>query len=142
MTATTIKAKIKSVLLSITGVEQVEDYPNQDFSAYPAVQVAYEGHTSERHSNEENDVVHTFKAFVFQVVEGAIDRSRARIILEELTDTICDTFDSDEFLAGISLPAGKTIIGIKPTNVLIGEDEEGKFTVSEIELAVRVNKDV
>lgn len=141
-TATTLKDKIKSVLQTITEIAQIEDYPNQDFNQYPAVELAYEGNKSDYLTNTENDVIFNFILFVYQIVEGAIDRKKARLILEELSDTICDTFDSDEFLNGISLPSNRTMIGVRPTTVKIGEDEDGKFTVAQVELAIRVTKNI
>lgn len=141
-TATTIKAKIKSVLGTISEIAQVEDYPNQDFNQYPAVEISYDGNASDYLTNSENDIIFNFTLFIYQLVEGAIDRKKARLILEELSDTICDTFDIDEFLNGISLPANKTMIGVKPTTVKIGESEDGKFTLAELEIAVRVTKNI
>jgi len=139
-TSSIIKEKIKEILLGTVGLGQVENYPNQDFNKYPAAQISYDGNTSNYLTNSENDILYTFSVYLFQIVEGSINRETARLIMEELTDTICDSFDSDEFLNGIALPSGKTMIGVKPTTVEIGEDEEGKFTVAKLELATRVTK--
>ena len=140
--ATKIKEYIKDYLVATTGVGQVEDYPNQDFNTFPGVQVSYDGNTSTYLSTTENDILYTYTLFIYQVVEGDIDRRRARLILEELSDTIADRFDSNEFLDGISMPSNKTMIGVKPTTVEIAEDEEGKFTVAKMEIATRVTKSV
>lgn len=139
-TASIIKEYLKSYLLSTTGVGQVEDYPTQDFNTFPAVQVSYDGNVSDYLTTTENDILYAYTLFVYQVIEGDIDRQRARLILEELSDTIADRFDSNEFLDGISLPSGKTMIGVKPTTVEIGEDEEGKYTIAKIEIATRITK--
>lgn len=139
-TSTIIKAYVKAYLLATTGVGQVEDYPNQDFNTWPGIEVSYDGNSSTYLSTTENDIVYVYTLFVYQIVEGAIDRRRARLILEELSDTIADRFDSNEFLDGILLPSGKTMIGVRPTTVEIAEDEEGKFVVAKIEIATRVTK--
>lgn len=139
-TATIIKEYIKSYLVATSGVGQVEDYPNQDFNTWPGVEVSYNGNVSTYLSTTENDIVYAYTLFVYQMVEGSIDRRRARLILEELSDVIADRFDSNEFLDGIALPSGKTMIGVKPTTVEISEDEEGKYTLAKIEIATRITK--
>jgi hypothetical protein len=135
-----IKSKIKTILQTITKIQQISDYPNQDFSGYPSVMIRTNGNSSEYETTHENDEIYSFSLFVFQIIEGAYSAAKARNVLEEVCDTIRDTFDSDEFLNGITLPAGRTILGVRPTVSKIGEDEEGKFCIAEIELAVRVSK--
>jgi hypothetical protein len=47
MSFISLKNKIKSVLLTIPEIQQVADYPTQDFSGFPAVVVRTNGNTSE-----------------------------------------------------------------------------------------------
>lgn len=135
-----IKGKIKTVLESLSEIQQVSDYPNQDFSGFPSVMVRTNGNTSDYETTHENDEIYSFSLFVFQIIEGAFSAEKARDILEEMCDLIRDTFDNDEFLNGITMPAGRTILGVKPTVSKIGEDDSGKYCIAEIELAVRVSK--
>ena len=139
-TATVLKAKLKTKLLTISGVAEVLDYPSQDFQSYPSVQISFEGNRSDYETNKENDEIFTYNLYVFQIINGVFSRVKSRLILEELSDTIRDAFDSDEFLAGISMPTNKTILGIRPTTSQIGEDDEGKYAISKIEVAIRVSK--
>lgn len=138
--ATILKEYIKSYLVATTGVGQVEDYPNQDFNTWPGIEVSYNGNTSTYLSTSENDILYAYTIFIYQIVEGSIDKRRARLILEELSDVIADRFDSNEFLDGVALPSGKTMIGVKPTTVEIAEDEEGKYIVARMEIATRITK--
>lgn len=140
MSFISLKQKIKSILQGINTIQQVTDYPNQDFSGFPAVMVRTNGNSSEYETTTENDELYSFSLFVFQIIEGAFTAEKARNILEEMCDTVRDAFDTDEFLNGISLPAGRTLLGVKPTVSKIGEDESGKYCVAEIEIAVRVSK--
>lgn len=144
MSFITIKAKIKAILLTVSTIHQVTDYPNHDFSGFPAVMIRTNGNTSEYETTTENDELYSFSLFVYQIIEGAsvFSAQEARNILEEMCDTVRDTFDSDEFLNGISLPAGRTMLGVRPTVSRIGEDDSGKYCIAEIELAVRVSKSV
>lgn len=138
--ATILKEYIKAYLVATTGVGQVEDYPNQDFNTWPGIEVSYNGNTSTYLSTSENDILYAYTLFIYQIVEGSIDKRRARLILEELSDVIADRFDSNEFLDGVALPSGKTMIGVKPTTVEIAEDEEGKYIVARMEIATRITK--
>ena len=142
MSFISIKSKIKSVLQSVSTIAQVSDYPNQDFSSFPAVMIRTNGNSSEYETTTENDELYSFSLFVYQIIEGAFTAEKARNILEQECDTIRDTFDSDEFLNGISLPAGRTLLGVRPTVSKIGEDDSGKYCIAEIELAVRISKSV
>lgn len=135
-----IKGKIKSVLQGLSEIQQVSDFPNQDFSGFPSVMIRTNGNTSNYETTHENDEIYSFSLFIFQIIEGAFSAEKARDILEEMCDLIRDTFDSDEFLNGIAMPAGRTILGVKPTVSKIGEDDSGKHSIAEIELAVRVSK--
>jgi len=140
MSFISLKTKIKSVLEGLSAIEQVSDFPNQDFSGFPSVMVRTNGNTSDYETTSENEEVYSFSLFTFQLIEGAFTPERARNILEEVCDVIRDAFDSDEFLNGISLPSGRAILGIRPTVSSIGEDDSGKYAIAEIELAVRVSK--
>jgi len=142
MSFISLKAKIKSVLQTITAIQQVLDYPNQDFSGFPAVIVRTDGNSSKYETTNENDEIYTFSLFVYQNIEGVFSKEKSRSILEELCDTIRDTFDSDEFLNGVSLPSNRTMLGVRPTVSEIGEDDSGKYCIAVIELAIRISKKV
>lgn len=140
MSFTTIKSKLKEKVLAVDSVYEVSDYPNQDFGGFPAVIVRTNGNTSEYLSTSENDEVYSFSLFVFQIIEGAFTQAKAREVLETACDDIRDAIDQDEFLDGIALPSGRSILGVRPTVSNIGEDDSGKYAIAEIELAVRVSK--
>lgn len=142
MSFVSLKSKIKSTLQAISGIEQVMDYPNQDFHGYPAVIVRTNGNSSDYETTSENDEVYSFSLFVYQNIEGTFTAEKARNILEELCDTIRDTFDSNEFLTGVSLPSDRVMLGVRPTVSEIGEDDSGKYCIAVIEIAVRISKKV
>lgn len=144
MSFITLKGKIKTVLEGINGIQQVSDYPNQDFKGFPAVVVRTDGNSSDYETTSENSEIYAFSLFVFQNIgkDAPIGQQKARNILEELCDTIRDTFDSNEFLNGVVMPTGRIMLGVKPTVSEIGEDDEGKYVIAKIELAIRVSKNV
>jgi hypothetical protein len=139
-TETIIKEKIKTKLQALADVAQVLDFPSQDFNSYPAVSVAYEGNKSEYETNTENSVIYNYSLYVFQIYDGVFDKLKSRLLLEELSGIICDAFDSDEFLLGISLPVTRTMLGINPTTNNIGEDDSGKYALAKITILVRMSK--
>lgn len=143
MSFTTIKAKMKELLESIEDIEEVSDYPNQNFNGFPAAMVRTNGNTSDYETTSENDEVYDFTIYLFQNLDNpVIDMVKGREIMEGLCDTVRDTFDKDEFLDGIELPTDRTMLGVKPTVSKIFEEESGKYVVSEIDVAVRVSKQI
>ena len=142
MSFITLKEKIKTVLGTISGIEQVLDYPNQDFHGFPSVIVRTNGNTSEYETTSENSEIYSFSLFVYQNIEGVFTAEKAREILEELCDTIRDTFDSNEFLTGVSLPSDRVMLGVRPTVSDIGEDDSGKYCIAVIDLSIRISKKV
>lgn len=143
MSFVTLKDKIKSKLEAITSIQEVKDYPNQDFGGYPAANIRTVGNVSDYETTCENEEIYTFAVQLFQDIEGNVHTAtQARRIMETLCDTVRDAFDDDEFLDGLSLPAGRTMIGILPTVSEIYEEDSGKYVVAQIELAVKISKDI
>lgn len=135
-----LKAQIKSILTGMAEIQQVEDYPTQDMNGFPAVVISFEGNTSQYETTAENQELYTFKLYVFQEINDLWSKQKARLIIEELSDIIRDKFDDDEFLNGITLESSRVMLGVLPTISKIYEADEGKYVVSEIELAVRISK--
>lgn len=142
MSFITLKEKIKTVLLTISDLQEVKDYPTHDFGGYPSAMVRTDGNISNYETTNENDELYTFTIFLFQNLDGIHNVVKSREIIEELCDTVRDTYDSDEFLAGVSLPSDRTMLGVKPTVSKIYEEDSGKYVIAEIEIAIRVSKKV
>jgi 5-carboxymethyl-2-hydroxymuconate isomerase len=135
-----LKDKIISKLKSISEIQQVEEYPTEDFNGFPAVMIRSVGNTSDYWSTTDNDEIYTFMLTLFQINDGVQDIKKSRRIIEELCDTIRDNFDSDEFLNGTVFSSNRVMIGVKPTTSKITEADNGKYTVADIELAIRIAK--
>lgn len=143
MSFITLKDKIKEKLSGISIIQQVEDYPTIDFNGYPAVTIRSDGNTSQYETNYENDEIYSFTLFLYYPIDTTVkSMKQARSIVEETCDEIRDTFDSDEFLSGIILPSDRTMLGVRPTVSIIGEEESGKYIGAEIELAIRISKNI
>lgn len=143
MSFVTIKDQIKIKLDSITSIQEVHDFPHQDFGGYPSATVRTMGNSSEYETTCEDQEIYAFAIQLFQDIEGEVHTAKqARRIIETLCDEVRDSFDSDEFLTGISLPADRTMIGALPTVSEISEEDSGKYVIADIELAVKISKDI
>jgi len=142
MSFVTLKAQIKSKLESLDDIQEVANYPSQDFQGYPAAMVRSNGNSSDYETTCDNQEIYSFSIILLQPIKGTMSEEKARTVMEELCDTVRDAFDSDEFLSGISLPADRVMIGIRPTVSEIGQEDEGKFIVADIEIACRVQKTI
>lgn len=147
MSFLTIKEHIKTILQNITAdgtavIQEVVDYPSEEYTGYPAAAVVTKGNSSDYETTNANEELYAFTVYLFQKNDGPHDKPKAREIIEELCDQVRDTIDSDEFLDGISLPSGRTMLGVRPTVSEIFEEEAGKHTVAVIELAVKISKTV
>lgn len=138
-----LKAKIKEKLEAIDEIQEVKDFPQQDFNGYPSVNIRTTGNTSDYLSTEYNTEVYSFEVIAFQELNSALHtREQAREIIERLCDTIRDAFDKDEFLDGVILPANRAFMALRPTVSEIGEEESGKYVVAIIEMACLVTKNI
>jgi hypothetical protein len=142
MSFITLKEKIKTELQEISTIQQVADYPTQDFQGYPAACVRSDRQTAQYESTSENYEEYAFTVYLLQNLDGVWDVVKSREIIEELCDQVRDHFDSDEFLSGISMPSGRVLLGIRPTSSEIFEEENGKFVVAEISIICRVSKSI
>lgn len=142
MSFKTIKAKIKTELAEITTIQQIADYPTMDFQGYPAAVVRSDSQTAEYESTSENYEEYTFTVYILQNLDGVWDVVKARKIIEEMCDEVRDHFDTDEFLSGISMETGRVLLGVRPTESRIYEEESGKFVVAEITIICRISKTI
>lgn len=143
MSFISLKEKIKSILNGVANIQQVADYPTENFQGFPACVVRTNGNTSDYETTDENTEIYDFTVYLFQdLANPTMTIIQAREQIEALCDEIRDKFDSDEFLNGVSLPADRTMLGVKPTVSKIFEEESGKYVVAEIDLAVKISKHI
>lgn len=141
MSLVVIKNHIKSKLLAISNIQEVQDYPTVDTNGYPLAVVRSMGVDNDYETTCEN--IETYKFQVYLIVENSGDLSNlsaTRAIVEALFDEVRDNFDNDEFLSGISLPADRQLMGVLPALGDINEVEEGKYVEGTIILNIKVSK--
>jgi len=136
-TYTVIKDYIESKLNGIAKIQAVYDYPKLDFSEYPSAVIIPTTQTSIYQTMNDNERKYNFDVMIFYDVqnsgiETAIDA------IDDLVDDVLDLFDTDEFLTGISLPAGYTMIAVEPTTGEFVQNDDKKIIGVTILVAVRV----
>jgi len=138
-----LKKEIKSTLDGLSEIQQVEDFPTEDFNGYPSVSIRSMGVEDDYETTDQNYEEYVFNLYLN--VENSKDiesKIENRNLLEELCDLVRDTFDSNEFLDGVELPADRQMIGVRPAVAEIDESEDGKYVTATIVLKCRVNKQI
>lgn len=134
-----LKTKIKSKLQGISSIQEVADYPNDEFNGYPAVTITSARNEGEFETTTENKRTYVFKVFVLQKCDNEIGEQKARNIVDEVVDDIIETFDEDQLLSGIqsTLPTQETMIISFPA---LGEvRNEPPYVVAELEIKVIIS---
>ena len=136
----TIKTQIKKKLESIANIEEhIYEYATVNFTGYPAAVIDFVQLESDVEDLKHNVRVYQFIIHLFYESEHTI-RKDAERILQDLSEEVVDVFEGDEFLSGISLPAGKDVLWIRPsTSPIIKED---KWLICDVNLPIRVSFDV
>lgn len=142
----TLRPQIKSLLDSIAGIQEVTGTPKLDFRGYPAAIVVPTSSTGEYETTSENKREYTFMVRLYYEtkhtgVGSAIDK------LEELVDTVLDTFDEEDLkttgrIIGINLPSHETFLFIRAHPTEWGQISEEDLVYSEMVVTIVVSIDV
>jgi hypothetical protein len=128
-----IRETIKTKLLTINSIQEVQDFPTLEFTGFPAVVVKTVGNDTNFQTNNDNKRTYIFRLYVFQEIETPGNK-KARRIVEGVVDDILDSFDTDQLLSGITLATNEVMIISMPALAEIYED--AKYTVAEVELRI------
>lgn len=133
----TIKLAIKEKLETINSIQEVADYPNEEFNGFPAVMIASTRNEGEFETTTENKRTYVFSLYVLQKSDAGIGEQKARNIIDEVVDDIIEAFDEDQVLTGISLSSQETMIISFPA---LGEiRNEPPYVIAEIEIKVIIS---
>lgn len=135
----TLRAKIKTILEGITEIQEIHSYPTTNFGGYPACVIDFINIASDIETQKENLRVYNFIIHIFYESDKTT-RMKAVQVIEDVGEKIVDTFESDEFLSGITLPAGKQMINVRPATNPI-EISEDKWIRGEVILPIRISFD-
>lgn len=133
-----IRELLKTKLATVTSIQEVHDFPNEEFNGFPACVIASNRNEAEFEDTIHNERVYVFTLWILQQVEG-LGKQKARQIIEEVMDDVIESFDKDQELAGLSLPSNEDIIICYPMLSSIYTDTDGKYVIAEMELKVKVS---
>ena len=133
-----IRNQIKTKLEGIASIQEVRDYPSEEFGGFPAAMVTSTRNEGEFETTKENKRVYVFTIYLLEDVESKGAR-QARRIIEGVVDDVIESFDEDQLLTGVSLSSKETMIICFPGLADVYETSDGKYTIGEMELKVAVS---
>lgn len=134
-----IEQAIKSKLQSISSIQEVADYPTEEFNGYPAVMIGAKKNESEFETTIENLRVYVYKMIVVvKVADGTISEKKARDVVLQTVDDILYAFDRDQQLSSVQLASDETMVICQPA--LTDEIRNSPPYVSaEMEIKVKIS---
>jgi len=135
-----IRNKLKDKLETINSIQEVSDYPNEEFNGFPAVVVASTRNEAEFEDTAHNKRTYVFTLFIIQeneAIGGDDTKQKAMRIVEGVVDDIMEALDKDQLLTGINLPSNETMIISFP--LLTDIVSTVKYTTAEIEVNVVIS---
>ncbi|MHA1347414.1 MAG: hypothetical protein ACTSO3_13525 [Candidatus Heimdallarchaeaceae archaeon] len=141
-----IRDKIETKLGTISSIQEVKDFPSENFSGFPAAMVTTTRNEAEFETTMENRRIYVFTVFLLQEIESQ-GESSARKIIEGVVDDVIKSFDEDERLTGLqadldTASSNETVIVSYPLLSDIYTDPDTKYVIGEIEIRVVISFDV
>lgn len=147
MSWATLHPQIKTLLETITELEEVSETPKIQFNAYPAACAYPSDNTAAYETTTENIRVYAFNVLLFyETKEGGVDT--AFKAMRGLVDNVIDKFDQEDYkdsttrTIGLSLPAGYTYLNIYANPTRWGEISEEALLIAEILVKINISRDI
>jgi len=147
MSFTTLRPQIKTLLETITAIQEISLIPKAKFSGYPAATVTPSENSADYETTTENIRVYAFIVRLFYETKDS-GIGEAIIALEAVVDSVLDKFDQEDYkgsttrVIGIGLPSGYTFLNLfaHPSNW--GELPEEALVMAEITVRIRISRDI
>lgn len=141
-----IRDKIETKLGTITSIQEVKDYPTEQFNGFPAAMVTSTRNEAELETTIHNKRIYVFTVFLLQEIESQ-GESQARKIIEGVVDDVIKSFDEDYKLSGLqddldAADSNETVIISFPLLSDIYTDPDTKYVIGELEIKVVVSFDI
>lgn len=142
-----IRPQIKTLLSTISTLQEVTTSPTMKFQGYPSAHVIPSANESAYETTTENVRTYAFTIRVFYETKHT-GVGEALSALEEVVDSILDLFDqedlkgSDTRTVGINLPSGYTFLNMWAIPSTWGEVSDQELIMSEIIVKVRLSRDI
>ena len=126
---------IVSVLESVSSVQEVHEFPTEEFNGNPAAVIETIRSESDFQTITDNRRTYFFSIYVYQEVKTKTPK-QARRIIQGVSGDIMDAFDNDQLLSGASMPSNEVLVISLPALSNIFTSEDAKYIIGEIELKV------
>lgn len=142
-----IRPQIKTLLDTITTLQEVSQVPKIKFDGYPAAHIMPSENSSDYETTSENIRTYAFTVRVFYETKQTT-MENALVALEEVVDSVIDKFDQEDLKGsttrtiGIGLPADYTFLNIFAVPNRWGVLSEDQLIMAEITVRVRISVDI
>jgi len=142
-----LRPQIKTLLDTITTLQEVSQAPKIKFNGYPAAHIVPSENSGDYETTSENIRTYAFTIRIFYETKNtSIDT--AFTALEQVVDSVIDKFDQEDLKGsatrkvGISLPTGYTFLNIFASPNVWGELTEEQLIMAEVSVRVRISRDI
>ena len=142
-----LRPQVEEVLKTITTLQEISRAPKIKFDGYPAAHILPSENSGDYETTTENIRTYAFTVRAFyETKQTTIEK--ALLALEEVVDSIIDTFDREDLKGGstrklgINLPEGYTFINIFASPGAWGELTDEQLVMAEITVKVRISIDI
>jgi len=142
-----LRPQIKTLLDTITTLQEVSQSPKIKFDGYPAAHIVNSENSGDYETTSENIRTYAYTVRIFYETKYS-GIENALLALEEVVDTVIDKFDqedlkgSTERILGIGLPSGYTFLNIFATPNRWGVLSEDQLIMAEITVRIRISVDI
>ena len=142
-----LRPQLKTLLDTISTIQETASYPKMKFGGYPAATVTPNENDSDYETNTENIRNYSFMVRIFYETKHS-GISSAITALEEVVDSVIDVFDKEDLkgsssrTVGISLPTGYTFINIWASPSAWFELPEEELIYAQVVVRIRVSIDI
>lgn len=147
MSWNTLRSQVGSLVGTISGIQEVANYPKIKFTGYPAAYVVPSDNEGDYETTRENIRTYSFIVRLFydtkaSGVEAALNA------LEDIVDSCLDAFDQEDLkgassrVIGVNLPSDYTYINVWAAPSLWSEVIGENLIMAELKVRVRISIDV
>ena len=143
----TLRPQVKTLIDSISTIQEVVGYPKIKFRGYPAANVTPSDNTADYETTTENVRTYVFNVRLFyetkkKGIEGSLEA------LEKIVDSVLDKVDQEDLkgsttrTVGVSLPSGYTFLNIWATPAAWGQIDGEALLMADLTIGIRLSRDI
>ena len=143
----TLRPQLKTLLESLTDIQEVSSSPKITFEAYPSAHIVPSSNENDYETTTENIRTYSFQArFFYQTKDIGVDVAISR--LEQIVDEAIDLIDQQDLKGsttrtiGVSLPSRYMFINIWAVPTAWGEIPDQQLLMAELSVRIRLSVDV